>query len=218
MKTQNMLLPSRPSLLDTLAHSAIQRAIINVLDNFSLKKEALYCIDATAGNGHDTCALAQFCSQQEKKVHVLACDIQKQALENTQLRLQEKGLCADLILCGHEDIIQYLPVNVGLISAMFNLGYLPGKDRKENFIITKKETTIQALQNISTMLMPQGCISIHCYTGHDGGLEEYQAVNDFVISLQAREWRVLKTMDINRDHNLEFLFLLEKLQPKKKLL
>lgn len=210
------ILPTRPSLLDTLAHSALQRAIIRAVENTALEKSLCYCLDATAGNGHDTCALARFCYEQKKNIHVLACDIQEQALANTKLRLEEKSLCAELVLCGHEKIITYLPQDAFLVGAMFNLGYLPGKDRKEDLVITQAKTTVQALEYICTRLIAQGCVSIHCYTGHNGGLEEYQAVSDFVSFLNPREWRVLKTMDINREHNLEFLFLLEKLQQKKK--
>lgn len=214
MLQKNKLLPSRPSLLDTIAHSAIQRAILSVLNVSTQDNDNFYCIDATAGNGHDTCALAKFCNDFEK-MHIVACDIQEQALMQTRMRLKDNDLNAELILCGHENIIDYLPKKFNLIGVMFNLGYLPGKDRKQDFIITQKETTVQALKNIHEILIPQGCISIHCYTGHTGGYEEYQAVSDFVSSLNPREWRVLKTMDINREHNLEFLFLLEKLQQKK---
>ena len=54
-------------------------------------------VDATMGNGHDTLFLAKLA----KKVY--AFDIQEQALEKTQERLNQAGMTnAQLILQGHE--------------------------------------------------------------------------------------------------------------------
>lgn len=225
---------SRPSLLDALAHSALFRAMQAV----SGSQENVYVIDATAGNGHDTCLLADFAQQLagfdngrqaadgkedfvretnhfRSKIRVLACDIQEEALQNTAVRLQERTLSAELYLCGHETVLEKLPENAVLAGAVFNLGYLPGKDRKTAFIATNAETSVQALELFCGALAPQGCISVHCYTGHQGGLEEYEAVKDFAASLNPKNWRVLRVSDINREYGSEYLFLLEKLQIKK---
>lgn len=48
----------------------------------------------------------------------------------------------------------------------FNLGYLPGGDKN---LITKVDTTLQALQAASNVLQPGGLISIVAYVGHPGG-------------------------------------------------
>jgi len=48
----------------------------------------------------------------------------------------------------------------------FNLGYLPGGDKK---IITGSETTSLALEAAKRILMPRGLISIVVYVGHPGG-------------------------------------------------
>lgn len=202
----------RPSLPDVLAYSALQRAVCAV----SRQCERIYCIDATAGNGHDTCFLAGLGKALQQDVRVLACDVQEQALVNTAERLKQCGLEAELILCGHEKILEYLPQDVLLAGAVFNLGYLPGKERKENFIATKAETSLEALEKICMRLVPQGCISVHCYTGHKGGLEEYRAVSGFVSRLEPKLWRVLCVSDMNREHHLEHLFVLEKLQIRKR--
>ena len=45
------------------------------------------CIDATMGNGHDTELLCQLAGPTG---HVLAFDVQNQALQNTQKRLQRE--------------------------------------------------------------------------------------------------------------------------------
>lgn len=210
---------SRPSLLDELAHSAIFRAVQAISKQMN-EAEAMYCIDATAGNGHDTCFLAGLGASldvsAQKNYSVLACDVQEEALHNTRERLNVYGLQTELVLTGHEKIAEYLPEKSLLAGVLFNLGYLPKKDRSAEFVVTKAETTICALSALSERLSPQGIISVHCYTGHAGGMEEYQAVRDFITGLEPKNWRVLCVSDINRDHNLEYLFLLEKLQIKQR--
>ena len=60
-------------------------------------------VDATMGNGHDTLFLAKLA----KKVY--AFDIQEQALEKTQERLNQAGMTnAKLILQGHETLDQFV--------------------------------------------------------------------------------------------------------------
>lgn len=209
---------SRPSLLDSLAHSAVERAVKAIWQTYQ-GDDPIYCIDATAGNGHDTCFLAGLGSAVgvlgQQKFSVLACDIQEEALQSTMERLHRYSLQAKCIHSGHENIIQYLPVYSVLAGVMFNLGYLPGKDRKNTFLATKAETSVLAIQKLCERLYPQGVISVHCYTGHAGGLEEYQAIRDFVAVLDPKFWRVLCVSDVNREHTMEYLFLLEKLQIKQ---
>lgn len=211
---------SRPSLLDSLAHSAIVRALQAISQAYHSQayqdKAPVYCIDATAGNGHDTCFLAGLGATVKNEFAVLACDVQEEALQSTKERLQYYGLQAELVHTGHENIAEYLPVQSVLAGVIFNLGYLPCKDRTNAFITTKAETTVPALQKLCERLYPQGVISVHCYTGHAGGMEEYQAVHAFIAALEPKFWRVLCVSDMNREHNLEYLFLLEKLQLKQK--
>lgn len=210
---------SRPSVLDSLAHSAVLRAVQAILQTHK-GDEPIYCLDATAGNGHDTCFLAGLGAalglSAQKNFSVLACDIQEEALQNTQKRLNQYGLQAELVHSGHEHIAEYLPKQCLLAGAVFNLGYLPRKDRKNDFIVTKAETSVLAIKKLCERLFPQGIISVHCYTGHAGGEEEYLAVRDFLAALEPKRWRVLCVSDVNREHNLEYLFLAEKLQIKQK--
>lgn len=211
---------SHPSLLDELAHSAIIRAVRAVQANSKHAGTAMYCIDATAGNGHDTCFLAGLGASLEavaqKNFSVLACDVQEEALHNTREQLHQYGLQAELVHTGHENIAEYLPEKSLLVGVMFNLGYLPNKDRNAEFIVTKADTTLQAISSLAERLSPRGVISVHCYTGHAGGLTEYQAVHDFITRLEPKFWRALCVSDINRSHNSEYLFLLEKLQIKQR--
>ena len=47
-----------------------------------------FCIDATSGNGHDSVYLCELCGENG---HVLAMDIQPEAVESTQTNLAEHG-------------------------------------------------------------------------------------------------------------------------------
>ena len=72
------------------------------------------CIDATAGNGHDTEFLCRLAGAGGK---VYAFDIQEQALENTRKKLEEDGFLsrARLICDGHERMEEYVKEMVCLI-------------------------------------------------------------------------------------------------------
>ena len=56
---------------------------------------------------------------------------------------------------------------------MFNLGYLPGGDHA---IVTKPESTVSAIVQTYRLLRMGGLISVLCYRGHVGGMEESLAV------------------------------------------
>lgn len=135
-------------------------------------------IDATAGNGHDTLFLAQHIGEQG---HVHAFDIQADALNTTQQRLQDAGLdaLASLHHTGHQNIQQTLAAELrGQISAVtFNLGYLPGSDKNT---ITQAQSTLAALEQCLALLRPGGVISLLVYRGHTGGMDEANAVTDWL--------------------------------------
>ena len=63
------------------------------------------CIDATAGNGHDTVFLCHLVGSQGK---VYAFDVQQQAIDRTRARLQEKQVHCfyELILDSHAHMDQ----------------------------------------------------------------------------------------------------------------
>ena len=77
-----------------------------ILRTFAVKGG--FYIDATMGNGKDTCFL---CGLAGEKGRVLAFDIQPAALENTEKLLERKGCLsrAKLILDGHEHMDRYAP-------------------------------------------------------------------------------------------------------------
>jgi predicted methyltransferase len=137
-----------------------------------------YVIDATAGNGHDTCFLAKCVGAGGR---VLAIDIQPQAIESTRARLEAEGLLerVTLHLGSHADLAE-IPCEGRPFAIIFNLGYLPGGDRA---IITNTAGTLAALAAAAEILRPGGILAVICYTAHAGGEEEGAEAQNFIRSL-----------------------------------
>lgn len=158
-------------------------------------------VDATMGNGHDTVFLAK------KAAKVYAFDIQEQALAATQKRLDELELTnVDLILAGHETVDDY--VTEGLTAAIFNLGYLPSADKR---LVTKPQTTLQALDKILSALVVGGRVSVMIYYGHEGGQMEKDAVLAYVKKLPQQNYTVMLYQALNQVNTPPFLLMIEKL-------
>lgn len=141
-------------------------------------------IDATVGNGHDTLFLAE---QVTSKGRVYGFDIQPAAINATREKLQHNQLieCVMLIQVSHADMAVHIPAqHHGNIKAcMFNLGYLPKGDKA---IITQTSSTLLALTAACSLLAPRGLITILAYSGHAGGDEETDRVEQWAEQLDAR--------------------------------
>lgn len=163
-------------------------------------------VDGTAGNGHDTLFLAKLVGDNG---HVYSFDIQQQAVEATELKLKEYDLLsrATVILDGHEHISKY--VHGEIAGAVFNLGYLPGAN---HHIVTKGNTTIQALKQILAQLKIGGIIVLVVYYGHEGGTEERDTVIDYVSGLSQKHVHVLQYKFLNQKNNPPFIIALEKIK------
>lgn len=156
----------------------------------ALVSEGDRCIDATVGNGHDTVFLA-------KRVgvagHVLGVDIQAAAVTQAQDRLAAHALGdrVSLRVSGHEDLAGHLEALgwQAIKLAIFNLGYLPGSDKS---IITLSANTIRALNTCEYFMETGGAISLIAYRGHDGGMEEYEAVKEWFAQLSLDAFFVLR--------------------------
>ncbi len=157
------------------AHEAVAR----VLGKGSL------AVDATAGNGHDTCFLAE---RVGASGHVWALDVQPAAIEATSRRLSDAGLTDRVsLLCeSHARMGEAVGMAAsGTVDAvMFNLGYLPGSDRA---LVTRAESTLPALDQSLALLAPGGCLSVMVYRGHRGGDTEWVAVYQWLMETGA-EW------------------------------
>ena len=163
-------------------------------------------IDATAGNGHDTLFLAQHIDSTSK---ILSFDIQETAILQTRQLLQKHDLAPKVtcILDSHANISNYLEQDERVRLAIFNLGYLPGSDKK---IITIPSSTLEAIQILLERLEKYGKIIIVSYYGHDGGLEEKDAAEELISALSQKEWSVLKYQFINQINCPPICYVIEK--------
>lgn len=210
--------PSRPSLLDGLAHAALERACAAFCRSGSAEEPPVL-VDATLGNGHDAAFLLR-CAPPEALV--LGVDIQPRAVRSATERLnavhETRQDCRVQIFCrGHEELPQIWAElapgdrNRPLLAGVFNLGWLPGGDKSCR---TRADSTLAALDFLLERLMPQGCLSVHCYSGNAGGPEEEQAVLRRAAALPPRRWRVIRCADVNREPcggRAESLILMERL-------
>ena len=161
-------------------------------------------IDATMGNGYDTLYLAKLVGNAGK---VYAFDVQEEALKSTKKKVERDNLqCyVELILDGHENMDKYVKEEVSCV--LFNLGYLP---RAKHNIITKPETTLQALEKSLNLLKPNGVISVAIYTGHEGGMDEKNEVCQYLNNLDQNYYNVLHMNFTNQVNNPPELILVEK--------
>lgn len=143
-------------------------------------------IDATVGNGHDTLFLAQ---QVGKQGFVFGFDVQQQAIISTKSRLQSENFIdnVQLIHACHSTLENAIPPQYhGKIKAiMFNLGYLPGSDKR---IISKTDSTLAAIQQSIILLAPTGIITITAYPGHSGGELETENIKQWFEQLSPKHY------------------------------
>lgn len=177
----------------------------------SAVQEGGFAIDATVGNGHDTVFLLR---QIGTDGQVLGFDIQDDALDATRARVRSTlpPALADrlhLVQAGHEGLKDHLDCErQGRVDAvMFNLGYFPGGDHS---VTTEPNTTRQALQASAEVLRPDGIISVVMYSGHEGGREEAQAVDDWGASLPQNQFQVLSYEFINQVNDPPRLLVVQK--------
>lgn len=166
--------------------------------------EGDHVIDATMGTGQDTLKLCQ-CVGDTGKVY--AFDIQKEAVEKTEalLRMHHIGEQAELICDSHAHILNY--VHEDIQAFVFNLGYLPNGDSS---IVTKSDTTLEALQACLERLKSGGIGVVLAYWGHPGGSEEKNCVDKLLSELKPKKYDVLKVENHNRAHTPPILYMLLK--------
>ena len=159
-------------------------------------QEGDLCIDATAGNGSDTLLLSRLCGNTG---HVLAFDIQKDALDHTKEKLLKESPFQNCkcILDSHSNMEAYAsPDTVSCI--VFNFGYLPGGDHT---ISTRIKTSMPALSSSLKLLKKGGLLSLCIYSGGDTGFEEHDAVLSWLKSLDPHCYLVIKSEFYNRPNH-----------------
>ncbi len=170
------------------------------------------CIDATAGNGHDTVFLR---SRVGPTGQVLAIDIQGAAIEATGRRLRELGLEKGyrLVEGDHSRLDEITPGEWrGRTRVIcFNLGYLPGGDRRKT---TETNSTIKALAAALDFLAPGGLFSVTAYPGHEEGAGESAAVAAYLAGLSAARFEVCRYVALNAAKAAPVLHLVRKKETK----
>ncbi len=144
-------------------------------------------IDATCGNGHDTLFLATL-----PLSYLVAFDIQKEAIEQTQNRLKQQLSVSDLAIVtlfhrSHEDFSNMPPQPKPPRLIVYNLGYLPGGDKT---VTTRAESTRNSVNSALSFIHPEGALSITCYPGHPEGRHEKELLLDFLANLSPTQWKI----------------------------
>lgn len=161
-------------------------------------------VDFTMGNGHDT---EYLCRTVGESGHVYAFDIQEQALKSTEAHLSECG-CPQvytLIHDSHHNVKKYVegPINAG----MFNLGYLPGGDKR---ITTLRETTMPAVEAAISLLADDGVLCIAVYPGHAEGEAEGEMLSEFLATLPRWHYCATKLRILNSPTSPYFILVEKK--------
>ena len=161
-------------------------------------------VDATCGNGQDTIFLARLVGETGT---VWGFDPQPEALAATRSLLAEEGVLHRVRLKqeGHERMAEF--VGAPVMAAVFNLGYLPGGDRR---FTTSPVTTIPALDAVLSLLQPGGIILVVLYTGHAGGEDEAEEIARWGSGLDPRLVNVWVCRQANRPSAAPFLLVAEK--------
>lgn len=190
---------SAPAIsLTEMAHSLIKTVL----------KPGDIAVDATVGNGHDTQFLATCVGPLGK---VYGFDVQAVAISATRRRLEIAGLSnVELLQRSHAEMREVLSERcaAGVNAVTFNLGYLPSGDKA---VITLAETTIAAMSDGLSLLVPAGIMTILAYTGHDGGNEEAGAVEDFLKNLPVHEFEIDEPIIAKGRRSAPRLFVVRKI-------
>jgi len=167
-------------------------------------KTGQIALDCTVGNGNDTLLLSLLVGEKGK---VYGFDIQSVAIERTRERLRNEGLEDRVILINdsHEHIDRYISEGIDFI--VYNLGYLP-KGSKE--IRTNADSTLKSIKKALFLLKKNGLLLVTCYTGHEGGMEEWKALKEYLKELDQNVYSVLEFNFINQKNNPPILYGIEK--------
>lgn len=155
-------------------------------------KEGDVVLDCTVGNGKDTLQLAKIVGDSGR---VYGFDIQKEALERTSkvLHIENVNNRVTLIEDSHENIDLYIKNKLDFI--IYNLGYLPNGDKN---IKTESFSTLISLNKSLDLLKNNGIIVITSYVGHEGGMDEKNAVENLLSKLDQKKYNVIKYDFINQ--------------------
>lgn len=161
-------------------------------------------VDATLGNGHDACFLAELVGEHGR---VIGFDIQPEAVRRSEAALLEAGMLdrCELHAVGHERMADHVAGRIR--AAAFNLGWLPGGDKA---VTTRWETTRAAIGTALSLLLPGGICTVCAYPGHAAGDEERHELAAWLASLRPQEFNVLHHRFLNAGPGAPECFIIQK--------
>lgn len=165
-------------------------------------------VDATMGNGYDTVRLAELVGSEG---HVFAFDVQPLAVMHTMQRLEDAGVkerCS-LLCCSHAEMARYVPGPVRCV--VFNLGWLPGGDKR---ITTRWPSTWTAVRAALRLLQPMGVCTICAYPGHAAGDEERRNLVTVLSGLRPQDYNVLHQRFLNAGEDAPECFIIQRQNSK----
>lgn len=166
--------------LTAVAHAALATAV----------RPGDVVLDATAGNGHDTLALAELVGPTGR---VFAFDIQQIAIDHTVAKLAAAGVTNVVLMRrDHAELREAIPPEYHgrFTAAVFNLGYLPGGDKQ---IVTQIESSRTAILTAAELLRAGGLLTVTAYPGHSGGADEAGMVAEVFARYKGSGWAVTET-------------------------
>ena len=159
-------------------------------------------VDFTMGNGYDTLYLCSLVPRGK----VYAFDVQADAVINTEKRLSENAVTAEvhLIHDSHSNAKKYIDTEID--GGMFNLGYLPGGDKS---IHTMHESTISAVKDAISILKKGGILVISVYPGHEEGRVEGEMLLEMLKEYDKRLYWISQFRLVNSPDS-PFIITVEK--------
>lgn len=145
-------------------------------------------IDATLGNGYDAIFLSNYYKR------VIGIDIQELAIKRSNEKTKDiKNI--EIYLDDFNNIDKYKYANL----IIFNLGFLPGSNKK---IKTQDYTSESAILKAYSIL--DGLLLVACYIQHEGGYEEYLRIID-ALNLNNIKYEIEDSFE-----NKEILLIIKK--------
>lgn len=165
-----------------------------------------WAIDATCGNGKDTLQLGKFSLE-----GIIGLDKQQISIENTSTlvknHLQENEYKKMHLFCTSHIYFPSLAYKHPIRLIIYNLGYLPGSDKK---ITTIAEDTLQSLKLALELIMPGGLITICCYPGHIEGAREQTLLLQKAQELPSSQYVICHHSWLNKYASASLLLIQKK--------
>lgn len=167
-----------------------------LLDDY-LNEETI-SVDMTMGNGFDTLFLAK----KSKKVY--AFEIQKEAILNSTKLFKDNNVDNVVVYDQSHENISKLEDDYEVV--VFNLGYLPGSDKK---ITTIGKVTIAAIESVIKKKTLKALLIV-AYPGHENGQIECEMLDDFFDNYDLKDYRLTKISVLKTKRKSPCILFIEK--------